>query len=474
MSYIEGTPRNQSSLFPESLEDFVPEDHPVRVIDAFIERLDMAGQGFTGAQNQIMGRPRYRPQELLKLYIYGYLNQIRSSRKLERECLRNVELMWLLKRLAPDFKTIADFRKDNPVALKRTCRAFILFCKEAGLLGDEVAIDGSKFRAAASRDQVFTKKSLQQQLARIDDQIASYLEQLDQTDTSDPVLDVSTQQVQAALERLQHEQTQLHQDQEAMEQAKKSQHCRTEPDAHLMRSGRQGIVRGYNIQNAVDTTHKLIIHHRVSQNSSDGGELYRMARMTQVTLRANRLKVLADTGYSSGAQLARCDKHRIQASVPLNRAINNQNQGQHYQKRDFDYDEAKDVYHCPAGQTLSYKTCNRKMRMLLYTTDSCRDCQLKPACTTGKQRWLSRHFNEDAFDRSLERLSRDPRAMTRRQACVEAPFATIKRMMGDGRFICRGLSSVKSEVALSTLAYNLKRLMNIMGNQAIIQKLVSG
>ena len=473
MSYIDGVSRDQTTLFPDSLDDFVAADQPVRVIDAFVDGLDVAALGFAGSTDELMGRPRYRPQDLLKLYVYGYLNQIRSSRRLERECHRNVELMWLLGRLAPDFKTIADFRKDNGVALKRTCRAFVMFCNDVGLIGEEIAIDGSKFQAAASKDQVVTRAQLAKRRAVIEQRIEAYLSALDDADQRQE-LGLNPTQVEAALDHLHHERAQLAVDEEAINRAGKSQHCRTEPDARLMRAGRGGMVLGYNVQTSVDTDHKLIVHHAVSQSSSDGGQLYPMARTTQQVLRRNTLTVLADAGYSSGHQLQRCDDHGIDALVPANRAINHQNQGRHYQKAAFTYIEAEDEYRCPAGERLTYATCRTKDRLHLYTTQACADCAHKPRCTTGKQRWISRHFNEAAFARNEQRLAADPWAMTRRKASVEAPFGTLKRQMGDGRFLCRGLRSVKAEIALSTLAYNLKRVLNLIGIEVLTKRLVPG
>ena len=470
MSYIDGDSRSQASLLPASLDDYVPPDHPVRVIDAFVDRLDLAGLGFTGTVDEVMGRPRYRPQALLKLYIYGYLNQVRSSRKLERECQRNVEVMWLLEKLAPDFKTIADFRKDNGAALKQTCRAFVVFCNESGLLGEEVAIDGSKFKAAASKDQALTHKQVIKRRAAVDRQIAQYLESLEKADTHHE-RGLDRERVKAALAQLDEEKRRLDRDEEAMTALGKSQHCRTEPDARLMRSGRDGMVLGYNVQSVVDTTHKLIVHHEVTQAAGDNGQLYPMASAAKDVLQRERLTVLADAGYSSGAHLQSCEDEAIVALVPPNRAVNNKAGGKHYQKASFEYDPAADTYRCPADVVLERKTYSSKDQVYLYTTDACAGCRLKPNCTDGKRRWVSRHFHEEAFTRSAARLRRDRLAMTRRKASVEAPFGTIKRAMGDGRFLCRGLSSVGAEMALSTLVYNVRRVINVVGVRQLLSQL---
>ncbi|MBK82198.1 MAG: IS5/IS1182 family transposase [Gammaproteobacteria bacterium] len=470
MSYIDGEPRGQTSLLPASLDDFVPSDHPVRVIDAFVCSLDLAELGFSGTVDEVMGRPRYRPQALLKLYIYGYLNQVRSSRKLERECQRNVEVMWLLEKLAPDFKTIADFRRDNGAGLKQVCRAFVLFCNEARLLGQEVAVDGSKFRAAASKDQVVTRSQLEKRRAAVDRQVEQYLQELEAADSRQEHT-VKREHVEAALEQLTEERAALDLDDQAMRAEGKSQHCRTEPEARLMRSGRNGSVLGYNIQSVVETAHKLIVHHEVTQSGGDNRLLYPMAREAKAVLGQDRLTVLADAGYSSGEHLQRCDDDGITALVPPNRAVNNTASGGHYQRAVFVYEPSKDAYRCPAGEWLRHKTFSSKNQVHLYTTDACASCHLRSNCTSADRRWVSRHFHEAAFERSAERLRQDRGAMIRRKASVEAPFGTIKRQMGDGRFLCRGLSSVKAEMALSVLAYNLKRLMNVVGIRALLGQL---
>ncbi len=469
MSYMEGTPRHQSTLFPESLEDYVADDDAVRVIDAFVDRLDVQALGFTGAVDEVMGRPRYHPKDLLKLYIYGYMNQIRSSRRLERECHRNVELMWLLGRLAPDFKTIADFRRENGAAIKRACRGFVVFCNELGLIGTEVAIDGSKFKAAGSKDQAVTRKQLDKRRRQLDQKIDRYLSALDDEDRRRE-LGLDRKQVQAALAKLSEEKGQLTIDEEAMNREGKSQHCRTEPDARIMKSGREGFVLGYNVQSSVDTTHKFILHHDLTQNATDLGQLYPMARLTQQILRRDELTVLADAGYSTGRHLQRCDDHGITALMPAHRAKNNQNQGQHYQKSDFVYVEAEDVFICPSGERLPRKTKSTKDRLYLYTSDACRACAQRLGCTTGVKRWITRHFEESAYERVAQRLVSDPYAMTRRKASVEAPFGTIKRAMG-GRFLSRGKQTVKAELSLSVLAYNLRRLLNTVPADKLIQEL---
>ncbi len=469
MSYIKGTPRHQSTLFPESLDDYVDADDAVRVIDAFVDRLDVLELGFTGAVDEVMGRPRYHPKDLLKLYIYGYLNQIRSSRRLERECQRNVELIWLLGRLAPDFKTIADFRKDNGVAIKRTCRAFVSFCNELGLIGTEVAIDGSKFKAAASKQQALTKKQLLKRQRTLSQKIDRYLSALDDEDRRQE-LGLDRSQVQAALDRLSEVQDQLAIDEEAMASEGKTQHCRTEPDARIMKSGREGYVLGYNVQTSVDTTHKFIVHHNVTQNPTDLGQLYPMARMTQRLLQQGELTVLADAGYSTGRHLQRCDDHGIRTMLPAHRAMNNQNQGQHYQKSAFKYLDAEDVFICPSGERLPRKTKSTKSRLYLYTSDACLSCTQRSGCTTGVKRWITRHFEEDAYERAAQRLDLDRYAMARRQGSVEAPFGTIKRAMG-GRFLSRGRKTVKAELSLSVLAYNLRRLLNTVSPEQLIDQL---
>ena len=470
MRHITGESRQQSTLLPATLDDYVDEDHPVRVIDAFVDTLDLKALGFSKAETRITGRKPYHPGDLLKLYIYGYLNQTRSSRRLEKECHRNLELLWLMKRLAPDFKTIADFRKDNGNALRGACREFIQFCQQANLLsGRLVAIDGSKFKAAASKDSVTRRTQLPEQRQRIDGLINRYLQQLNQTDDDEQHIELDSASVKEALKQLQQQKMMLIEVEAQMDERGRNQACITEPDAKLMRSGREGMLVGYNIQSAVDADSGLIIHHEVTDESDDRRQLYPMAHQTKAELGQEALDVLADGGYSNGEHLAACDAEDISVTLPNNR--NNSNQGNGYPRSAFTYDADQDCYICPAGERLTYKTVNRKEKRYMYTREGCNTCVLQSKCTKANKRWVGRHFNEDAFERCEARLKQNPELMRQRMAIVERPFAILKQIMGFRRFLCWGMGGARSEMSLVVLSYNLKRMMNREGVPALLAAL---
>ncbi|MCW8196428.1 IS1182 family transposase [Proteobacteria bacterium 005FR1] len=468
MRHVEGTPRHQSSLLPPQIEDYVPADHPVRVIDAFVDSLDMAGLGFDKAQTAVTGRRPYHPGDLLKLYIYAYLNQTSSTRRLEKECHRNLEVIWLLKQLAPDFKTIANFRKDNGRAIKNACRHFILFCRQAGLVsGHLVAIDGSKFKAAASKDQAITRKQLEKQLSKLDLKIDGYLARLAATE-QECEADLDSGKVAEALAYLQSHRAQLQDELTSMMESGKTQHCRTEPDAKLMRSGREGMVVGYNAQNAVDAQHQLIVHHELTQASTDNHQLEPITKATQEVLGDQLQTVVADAGYSNGAQVSEVLASGIEVAVPANRSVNNQGEGQYFQKSDFRYLPQEDAYQCPAGKLLRHKTVSSRDRLHLYARSGCGDCPLQPKCTKADRRWVTRHFDEEAMNTAQNAAT--PERMVRRMATVEPTFATLKRLLNQGRFTCWGFESASSEYSLGVLSYNLMRAINVLG----VKRLLAG
>ncbi|MDM3872686.1 IS1182 family transposase [Porticoccus sp. W117] len=478
MRHIQGESRTQTSLLPASVEDYVGQEHPVRVIEAFVATLDIQQLGFTKAIPKITGRKPYDPADLLKLYLYGYQNRITSSRKLERECHRNLEVMWLLRRLVPDFKTIADFRRDNGSAIHQAGRDFVQFCRLIGAVsGDLVAIDGSKFQAAASKDQAFTRDQLRKEQDRVSRRISRYMEELDRADAQEdeaeaegiPAYDPKA--IEEALEQLRKRSKRLDQASEVMAQEDKRQHCLTEPDARLMRSGRGGVILGYNLQSAVDVESGVIVHHALTTEAADNRQLLPMATAAQGLLERKELQVVADAGYSNGEQLAKCDDKGIAAVVPANRAVNNQGDGQFYPKSVFQYDAEADQFICPAGKNLPYKTRNTKCKKHLYSRDGCSQCPLQSKCTQVDRRWVSRHFHEDAFERAENRLAAQPDLMTVRMAAVERPFAILKRHMGLKRMQCRGLHSAKSEISLGVLSYNLARMTNRYGVNALLREL---
>lgn len=469
MRHLEGTPRSQTLLLPPSVEDYVPEDHPVRVIDAFVDSLNLSEMGFRKAQTARTGRRPYHPGDLLKLYIYAYLNQTSSTRRLEKECHRNLEVLWLMKQLAPDFKTIADFRKDNGDAVKKVCRQFIVFCKQAGLVsGQLVAIDGSKFKAAASKDQAVTRKQLQKQLGKLDQKIDRYLAQLAASEQEGEP-DLSNEKVAEALAYLEAHKAELQDELKTLVQEGQSQHCRTEPDAKLMKSGREGMVVGYNAQNAVDEAHQLIVHHELTQAGNDNQQLKPMTQGTREALNGKLETVVADAGYSNGEQISKLQSSEHEVAVPSNRAINNQGTGEYFQKRDFTYLPEEDAYRCPAGELLHHKTINNKQRMHLYARSGCNQCPLQAKCTKADRRWVTRHFDEEALEKA--NTAATPERMIRRMATVEPTFATLKRMLNKGRFTCWGLGSAGSEYSLGVLSYNLMRAINVLGVKGMMARL---
>lgn len=462
MRHLEGEHRGQAALLPETLEEYVAADDPVRVIDAYVETLDLSALGFTKAVAKETGRKPYHPGDLLKLYVYGYLNRVSTSRRLERECQRNVEVMWLMRRLRPDFKTIADFRRENGAALAGACRSFIEFCRAARLLGErEVAIDGSKFKAAASIDQVLTRTHLERDRCELERKVQTYLEQLDRADAGVAETGLDREQVQATLARLARRGRRLDRFEAAMESNGRNEHCATEPEAHLMRSGRDGMVLGYNVQAAVEAESGLIAHHEVTQEPGDTRLLLPVAEGAKQALQVEQLEVTADAGYSNGEHLARCEAQGITATVPR-RQIPGSRKGL-FQKSDFHYELEHDRYHCPAGEVLIYHGRDLRRNLHLYRRTGCDTCPLQPQCTLASSRIVTRHFYEAAYARSQARLSANPGLMRRRMTIVERPFAMLKQAMGFRRFSCRGLTGASAEMALAVLGYNLKQMIGRLG-----------
>jgi len=475
MGFVTGQSRDQGSLFPVVLDDLVPEEHLVRVIDAFVSRLDLVGLGFGKAEPAATGRPPYDPGDLLKLYLYGYLNQVRSSRRLERECGRNVELMWLMNRLAPDFKTIAEFRRQNGPALRAAGGAFVRFCREAGLIGGEwVALDGSKFQAVASRKRAVTVEQLQRQEAGIQKRIAAYLEQLEVADREEEQVpgQPDAQALRAALEQLRLRAADAASSAALLKALGASQHVVGEPEAKLMKTGEGAAKVAYNVQSAVDAKHSLIVAHAVTDEVTDNRSLAPMAQAAQRSTGATTLKVVADAGYSNAEQAAQCEGCGILPYVPANRSVNNQGEGHYFEKSRFDYDAVSDRYRCPASQWLTRKQLYRPGRAVFYTTTACGACALKARCTGAKQRIVSRLIEEAALERAQARVAAEPHAMALRRQTAEHPFGSLKyHILSHGRFLLRGLHGSGTEMALAVLAYNLRRACNVLGLQNLTSRL---
>jgi transposase len=466
--FVEGTDRGQSTLFPECLDDWIEENNPVRVIEAFVEALDLGDLEFDRVEPAETGRPAYHPSTLLKLYIYGYLNRVQSSRRLEREVGRNVEVMWLLGRLVPDHKTIADFRKDNGLALRKVCARFVELCRQMGLLATaSVAIDGSKFKAVNNRDRNFTKAKVERRRAQLEASVARYLSQLDTADRQEPTaaLAAKVTRLTEKLTKLKVEMGKLAVYENQMLASPDQQISLTDPDSRSMAtSGRGSGVVGYNVQVAVDTEHHLIVAHEVTNSGSDRAQLANMAKQAKAVLKTETLEAVADRGYFSSVEILAC--HEVGITVTLPKPLTSgAKSGGRFGKQDFVYLPAEDAYRCPAGERLPYRFTNEEngKRLRRYWTTACQKCSLKSQCTTGPERRIPRWEHEHLLEIVQQRLDANPQAMRQRRETVEHPFGTMKARMGATHFLTKTLPKVAAEMALSVLAYNLTRVMNIMG-----------
>ena len=465
--YVEGENRSQSTLFPESLEDYIAEDNPVRVVDVFVDELDLKGMGFEGAEPEATGRPAYHPGTLLKIYIYGYLNRLQSSRRLERETQRNVELIWLTGRLSPDFKTIADFRKDNGKAIRRVCREFVLLCRNMDLFTDAlVAIDGSKFKAVNGRDRNFTNHKLAARMQQLEESIARYLADLDRADR-DPstVTEARVEHLKEKVETVKAQMQRLKGLGEQMAKTPDEQISLTDPDARSMATSARGSgVVGYNVQSVVDAKHHLIVTHEVTNKGTDRAQLSSMGKQTQQALGTEKITALADRGYYAGPEILACEQAGINALVPKSHTSNNLAKGQ-FDKRDFHYDAAKDEYRCPAGQRAiwRFKTIEHGQTIHKYWSSACPRCPIKTQCTTGENRRIARWEHEAVLEAMQARLEKMPEAARIRRQTAEHVFGTLKSWMGATHFLMKRLPNVQTEMSLHVLAYNLKRAMQIFG-----------
>ena len=474
--FIAGADRGQTTLLPECLDDFIGESNPVRVIDVFVDALDLAEMGFDGVDPAATGRPAYHPSILLKLYIYGYLNRVQSSRRLEREAGRNVELMWLLSRLAPDHKTIADFRKDNGQALRKVCARFIELCRDMGLLTTtSVAIDGSKFKAVNNRDKNFTSAKVERRRAQLEESVARYLSQLDTADRQEPTeaLAVKVTRLKEKLTKLKEEMGKLAGYEKQMRASPDQQISLTDPGS-MATSGRGSGVVGYNVQIVVDTEHHLIVTHEVTNSGSDRAQLANMAKQAKAVLKAETIEAVADRGYFSSPEILECHEAGITVTLPKPLTSGAKSEGR-FGKQDFVYLPEEDVYRCPAGERLPYRYTNEEDGKMLrrYWTTACPNCSLKSQCTTGPQRRITRWEHEHLLEAVQQRLDANPQAMRQRRETVEHPFGTIKARMGATHFLTKTLPKVAAEMALSVLAYNLTRVMNIVGIKPLMAALAA-
>ena len=471
--FVEGVDRNQSTLFPECLEDWIGADNSVRVIDVFVDELDLFDLGFERVIPKETGRPAYHPSALLKLYIYGYLNRVQSSRRLEREAGRNVEVMWLTGRLAPDHKTIADFRKDYGKPIREVCAEFVSICRGLELFAEAcVAIDGAKFKAVNARDRNFTRAKMKRRLEQIEESVTRYLHQLDSADRQEASLarESKIERLTDKIAKLKQEMRRLKALETQMLASPDQQISLSDPDARAMAtSGRGSGIVGYNVQIAVDTKHHLIPTHEVVNEGTDRSQLSPMSKKTKQALGTDTLDVVADRGYFDGDEILACDRAGITVTLPKPQTSGVKAKGR-YGKQDFRYVAGDDVYICPNGEALTYHFTNQEKGRALrhYWTNACQGCAIKHLCTTGKQRRIRRWEHEPVLEAVERRLDNNPDKMRTRRQTAEHPFGTIKAWMGYTHFQMKTLKNVRTEMALHVLAYNIKRAMTIMGTGPLI------
>jgi transposase len=470
MNHRTGLDRTQTLLFPERLEDYVGPENPVRFLDAFVANLELHTLGFARAQVAATGRPPYDPGVLLKLYLYGYLHRIRSSRMLEAECGRNVEVIWLLGKLAPDFKTIADFRKENLKPLKAVARQFTVLCRKLELFGGELlAIDGSKFGAVNARDQNFNAAKLEDLIERADARLAEYLKELDTADVAKPApAALDKTQLAGKIAALQEKQD-WHKELLAQLDEEQKQISVTDPDTRKMPTA-QGMMVGYNAQMAVDAKHKLIAADDVTNEVTDFKQLAEVALAAKANLEFQRAEVVADAGYYNASEVSRCVEQQITPYIPKADTSANTARGL-YGKSRFRYDGAKEVYVCPAGAELTYRfnTYELGRELRYYRASGCKSCALKKQCTRNKNnRTITREGNEGLMEAMAARMKAQPEKFKLRKTLAEHPFGTIKRWFGYTHFLLKGLVKVRTEWSLTTLAYNLKRVLNLVSFEKLM------
>ena len=468
--FVVGEDRRQATLLPDSLEDYVTEDDPVRVIDVFIDELDLGALGFAGVVPEATGRPAYHPATLLKIYLYGYLNRIQSSRRLERETQRNIELMWLTGRLMPDFKTIADFRRDNGPAIGAACAQFVVLCRQFNLFTRAVvAIDGSKFKAVNNRDRNFTVAKVAKRIEQVEASIARYLSALDQADRQDDdMAEAKTVRLKEKIAGLRRQMQSLKERGRQVEAAPDKQVSLTDPDARSMAtSGKGAGTVGYNVQAAVDAEHHLIVAHEVTNVDSDRAQLTSMGRKARDATGCAQVTVLADRGYYNGDEVLACEGAGVLPCIPKTQTSSNAKRGL-FTVADFIYDTENDRYTCPAGKPLTKGKVRSDRRDNIDHYRNLTTCALKPRCTPDKHKRLKRWEHEGVLDAMQARLDRMPDAMAIRRQTVEYPFGTLKAWMGSTHFLTRTLEKVKTEMSLQVLAYNMKRMINIFGVKPLI------
>src|SRR6201981_2849817 len=472
--FVEGEDRRQGALLPHCLDDYVTENNPVRVIEAFIDELDLATLGFDGVVPELTGRPAYHPATLLKIYLYGYLNRVQSSRRLEREAQRNIELMWLTGRLAPDFKTIADFRKDNGAAIRAVCSQFVVLCRQLGLFTRAVvAIDGSKFKAVNNRDKNYTVAKVTGRMEQVNASIARYLRALDQADREESdIAEAKSGRLKEKIAGLRQQMLALKAMEQMVQDAPDQQVSLTDPDARSMATSGKGTATvGYNVQIAVEAEHHLIVAHDLINQVYDRHQLAPMAFKALQATGFEQITALADRGYFNGDQVLSCEGTGAAPVVPKVLTSSGAKRGL-FTRQDFIYNAEHDHYTCPAGAKLT-----KIQRRVDHTEDfdryrhlsACFSCPLRPRATPPQRRIIKRWVNEHVLDRMQDRLDRMPEAMGVRRQTVEHPFGTLKAWMGATHFLTRTLDKVRTEMSLNVLAYHLKRMISIFGVGPLIE-----
>ncbi|MDO6693170.1 IS1182 family transposase [Aliiglaciecola sp. 3_MG-2023] len=469
--HIIGQSRHQSTLFPEAIDDFVTEDNPIRVIDVFVDQLDLLALGFEAVNAKLTGRTGYHPSTMLKLYIYGYLNRIQSSRRLEKESHRNVELMWLLERLRPDFKTIANFRKDNGKGIKNVCRKFVELCRQLNMFDESVfVIDGCKFKAVNNKSKNYTPSKVQFHIDRVEKSIEKYLSQMDAKDGDEK--DIDTTVSSSKLAWLEARLIELKALDEEVNEHPDKQVSQTDPDARLMKTPHMERQVCYNVQNAVDTKHHLIVEHDVSM-TVDRGQLTVVAAQVQKTLGKKDITIIADKGYFSRNDIKATQDLGMTANVPQTDTSGSAKKGI-FNKSLFKYDKNKDIYTCPAGEELPHRrnVTEDGLEQKVYVNHiACRDCTIRAKCTTllKEPRKMKRWVHEEVIDAMQQRLDDNPDTPVLRKQTVEHPFGTIKMWMGATHFLMRSKKNGSIEMSLNVLADNLKRMMTIMGTTGLME-----
>ena len=479
MKYIKGKKREEKILFPESLDEYISEENPVRFIDAYVEYVENGENAENEGQEEKergseaeTGRPPYDPADMKKLFIYGYLNNIRSSRKLEREAGRNVEIMWLIGKLKPDYKTIADYRKNNLTAIKRMCKRFMEICKKMELFGGELlAVDGSKFRAVNNKSRNYNEEKLQKAIKGIAGKIDEYIKEIAEEDNKQTAAEkpLTAAELTKKIAELKERGEKYKKYQEKLKESGESQISLTDAESRSMTT-RQGTDVCYNVQSVVDEKHKLIVAMDVTNEGNDQWQLSRMAKAAKTELGVEEIAVVADNGYYNGAEVKECEEAKVKCYIPKANTSANKKLGL-YGKEEFIYDSERDSYQCPGKAELTYRytTIESGRETRYYTTSACKSCLLKAQCTRSKEnRRITRWVNEEVLERMQERMKAEPEKYKKRKAMVEHPFGTMKRWMDQGYFLMKGLEKVRAEFSLSVLSYNIKRVITIMGVKQMI------